>query len=69
MLADARLYLTQAWWTVAFPSLAISLVVLAVNFLGDAYGITSIQPSEADFDCRRVRRQYLCALMLRFHPD
>ena len=36
MLADARLYLTQAWWTVAFPSLAISVVVLAANFLGDS---------------------------------
>jgi peptide/nickel transport system permease protein len=36
MLADARLYLTQAWWTVAFPSIAISLVVLAANFLGDS---------------------------------
>jgi peptide/nickel transport system permease protein len=35
MLADARLYLTQAWWTVVFPSLAISLVVPAANFLGD----------------------------------
>jgi peptide/nickel transport system permease protein len=35
MLADARLYLTQAWWTVAFPSAAISMVVLAANFLGD----------------------------------
>jgi peptide/nickel transport system permease protein len=36
MLADARLYLTQAWWTVAFPGVAISLVVLAANFLGDS---------------------------------
>ena len=36
MLADARLYLAQAWWTVAFPSAAISLLVLAANFLGDA---------------------------------
>src|SRR5262249_43513733 len=36
MLADGRLYLTQAWWTVAFPTLAISLVVLAANFLGDS---------------------------------
>jgi peptide/nickel transport system permease protein len=35
MLADARLYMAQAWWTVAFPSLAISLVVLSANFLGD----------------------------------
>jgi peptide/nickel transport system permease protein len=36
MLADARLYMTQAWWTVAFPTVAISLVVLAANFLGDS---------------------------------
>ncbi len=36
MLADARLYLTQAWWTVAFPGAAISLVVVAANFLGDS---------------------------------
>jgi peptide/nickel transport system permease protein len=36
MLADARVYLTQAWWTVTFPSVAISLVVLAANFLGDS---------------------------------
>jgi peptide/nickel transport system permease protein len=36
MLADARLYLTQAWWTVAFPAAAISLVVVAANLLGDS---------------------------------
>jgi peptide/nickel transport system permease protein len=36
MLADARLYMTQAWWTVAFPSAAISLTVLSTNFLGDS---------------------------------
>ena len=36
MLADARVYMTQAWWTVAFPTVAISLVVLAANFLGDS---------------------------------
>jgi peptide/nickel transport system permease protein len=36
MLADARLYLTQAWWTVAFPGAAISAVVVAANFLGDS---------------------------------
>jgi peptide/nickel transport system permease protein len=36
MLADARLYMTQAWWTAAFPSAAISLTVLSTNFLGDS---------------------------------
>jgi len=36
MLADARLYMTHAWWTVAFPSIAISLTVLSTNFLGDS---------------------------------
>lgn len=36
MLADARLYMTHAWWTAAFPSIAISLTVLSTNFLGDS---------------------------------
>lgn len=36
MLADARVYMTQAWWSVFFPGIAISLVVLSVNFLGDS---------------------------------
>jgi ABC-type dipeptide/oligopeptide/nickel transport system permease subunit len=25
----------QAWWTAAFPGIAIMLVVLAINLLGD----------------------------------
>jgi ABC-type dipeptide/oligopeptide/nickel transport system permease subunit len=36
MLADARLYVTQAWWTAAFPSILISLTVLSTNFVGDS---------------------------------
>jgi peptide/nickel transport system permease protein len=36
MLADARLYMRQAWWTVTFPSIAISLMVVSTNFLGDS---------------------------------
>ena len=36
MLADARLYMRQAWWTAVFPSAAISLTVLSTNFLGDS---------------------------------
>jgi peptide/nickel transport system permease protein len=36
MLADGRDQLTQAWWIAAFPGLAITVVVLLVNLLGDA---------------------------------
>ena len=34
-LRDAAVYVRQAWWTSAFPGLAIMLVVLAINLLGD----------------------------------
>jgi peptide/nickel transport system permease protein len=36
MLNDARNYIAQAWWTVLFPGMAISLVVMSANFLGDS---------------------------------
>jgi peptide/nickel transport system permease protein len=36
MLSDARGYLKIAWWTATFPSMAIALVVLAANFMGDS---------------------------------
>jgi peptide/nickel transport system permease protein len=36
MLADGRASMYQAWWVVALPGLAITLVVLSVNLLGDA---------------------------------
>jgi peptide/nickel transport system permease protein len=35
MLNDGRQFLRQAWWLATFPGLAISLLVLAVNLLGD----------------------------------
>lgn len=35
-LSDAREYIQVAWWTATFPGLAIMLVVLSVNLLGDA---------------------------------
>lgn len=35
MLADGRLYMTVAWWTVTFPGLAIFATVLAGNLIGD----------------------------------
>jgi peptide/nickel transport system permease protein len=36
MLSDGRDYMQQAWWMAAFPGLAIFLVVLACNLVGDA---------------------------------
>lgn len=36
MLAQGRDYLRQAWWVVALPGIAITVVVICVNLLGDA---------------------------------
>jgi peptide/nickel transport system permease protein len=36
MLGDARTFMQDAWWFIAFPGLAIVLTVLSVNLLGDA---------------------------------
>jgi peptide/nickel transport system permease protein len=36
LLTQGRGYLTVAWWTVTFPGLAITALVIAVNLLGDA---------------------------------
>lgn len=35
MLADSRDYLNVAWWMSVFPGAALTLVVLAINLLGD----------------------------------
>jgi ABC-type dipeptide/oligopeptide/nickel transport system permease subunit len=35
IIADGRAYLLEAWWISALPGIAIVLVVLAFNFLGD----------------------------------
>jgi ABC-type dipeptide/oligopeptide/nickel transport system permease subunit len=34
-LADGKEYLITGWWLAAFPGLAIMLVVLSMNILGD----------------------------------
>jgi peptide/nickel transport system permease protein len=34
-LRDAAAYVRQAWWTAAFPGVAIMVIVLAINLLGD----------------------------------
>ena len=36
LLTEGRGYLTVAWWTVTFPGLAITTLVIAFNVLGDA---------------------------------
>ncbi len=36
MLAEGRDYMEDSWWVAAFPGLAIFLVVLACNLVGDA---------------------------------
>lgn len=36
MLNDARNYISQAWWTVLFPGMAISLIVMSASFMGDS---------------------------------
>jgi len=36
ILADGRSFISQAWWLGAYPGLAIMLVVLSINFLGDS---------------------------------
>lgn len=36
MVGDGRAYVTDAWWVVTLPGLAIMLAVLAVNLVGDA---------------------------------
>jgi peptide/nickel transport system permease protein len=35
MIADGRDYLSDAWWIASFPGIAIFLVVMSLNFLGD----------------------------------
>jgi len=35
MVADGRDYLTMAWWVSLFPGVAIFLVVMSLNFIGD----------------------------------
>ena len=36
ILAEARSFISRAWWLGVFPGLAIMLTVLSINFLGDS---------------------------------
>jgi ABC-type dipeptide/oligopeptide/nickel transport system permease subunit len=35
MLAEGRVYITDAWWLVTLPGLAIMVTILCINLLGD----------------------------------
>jgi peptide/nickel transport system permease protein len=35
LLNDGRSYLYNAWWIATFPGIAIMVMVMAINFLGD----------------------------------
>lgn len=35
MLAEGRDHISQAWWVITFPGVAITTIVLAINLLGD----------------------------------
>jgi len=35
MINEGRSYLSDAWWITVFPGIAIFLVVMSMNFLGD----------------------------------
>ncbi len=37
MLSDGRAYLRNAWWIAFFPGMTITLLVLALNTVGDAF--------------------------------
>lgn len=56
MLADGRAYIASAWWLATLPGLAIFVVVLAVNVLGDAIR-DGLDPRRSGLVSRRRRRR------------
>ena len=48
ILADGRSFISRAWWLGVFPGLAIMLVVLSINFIGDALR-DALDVRETDF--------------------
>ncbi|MBA3441688.1 MAG: ABC transporter permease, partial [Pyrinomonadaceae bacterium] len=39
MLHNGQHFIRDGWWMVAFPSLALALLVLAINIVGDALNV------------------------------
>jgi ABC-type dipeptide/oligopeptide/nickel transport system permease subunit len=50
MLADSRTTLQTTWWAAVFPGVAIMLVVVAFNLLGDALRDAFNPSARADHD-------------------
>jgi peptide/nickel transport system ATP-binding protein len=55
LLTEGRGYLTVAWWTVTFPGLAITALVVSINTLGDALR-ARLDPREATATRRALAR-------------
>ena len=45
MLAESQKYLYAAWWLPLIPGVAISLLVMASNLVGDCYATASTRPA------------------------
>jgi len=53
MLHNGEHFIRDAWWMLFFPALAISLLVLALNAVGDALN-RALDPKIADFGLRNA---------------
>jgi peptide/nickel transport system permease protein len=36
LISEGKIYLVSAWWISTFPGLMLMLLILALNFIGDA---------------------------------
>src|SRR5437899_3741689 len=57
MIAEGREFVTRAWWVSLFPGLAILMVVLAINLLGDWLRDT-MDPKLRQVYARAMRRTH-----------
>ena len=56
MIFDAQGFVTLAWWMAVFPGLAIFLIVLSLNLLGDGLRDVLDPKQRAMIEARRARR-------------
>jgi peptide/nickel transport system permease protein len=54
MVADSQNLLYTAWWTLVFPAVAIIVLVIGLNLLGDGLR-SALDPRQSDRS-RRARR-------------
>ena len=55
MIFDAQGFVTLAWWMAVFPGLAIFLIVLALNLLGDGLRDVLDPKQRTMIEARRAR--------------